>query len=144
MYYNLNPLEPSDAEALGYHDIASYISRFKKYEGLYEKLVIEICELNPQDQLDKIDIVSNKVSCTYDVKVYLPISKSDRSLLQPHSSQPCPPQHIIDDIEWYCTCIPQALGFFLQESAFRDAKPLHELTYSMSFSLEDYLPIGHH
>jgi hypothetical protein len=125
------------AEEFGHTDVAAYVRRFEGIEE--EKLVRKICQIVPNYDLAYVGIQGKRSGKILDAAIYLPItSPDDRLMLQMTSS----PEEMITHHSWYCWCLPQILGHFLQWSAFRDTKPIHELDYAMGFSLEDYDRVG--
>jgi hypothetical protein len=127
------------ADQFGHHDIAQYLQRFECFKrNQAGDLVREICHTSPGMNLADVAIEGDPERRIVDTRVLLPISGDDSLMLQ----VTCAPNSIITNESWYFTCLPQALGRHLQWTAFRETKPLHELDYSMGFSLEDYLRIG--
>src|SRR5262249_57905954 len=124
----------------GYPEIAAYVRRFEGIEWHeHEKLVREICQITPDYDLVYVGIEGNRNHRIFDAKIQLPVSsRDDRLMLQ----MTCSPQEIITYESWYFWCLPQILGHFLLRTAFGDIKPIHELDYSMGFSLSDYDRIG--
>jgi len=133
------------AQQFEHSDIAAYVRRFEDIEGhddytYEENLVRKVCQIRPDYHLAFVGIEGNRSRRVVDAKIHLPIlSKDDCLRLQ----ITCPPQEIIMYYSWYCWCLPQILGHFLQWTAFREAKPLHELDYSIGLSLDDYDRIGY-
>jgi hypothetical protein len=128
-----------NAEQFGYNGIARYIRRFEGIESQdVDKLVREICQTLPGYDLAYVGIEGDPDRRVIDSKLRLPVSGDDHLMLQ----VTCPPEELITYEKWYLTCLPQMVGRHLHWTAYRDSKPLHELEYSMGFSLVDYKRIG--
>lgn len=127
------------AEQFGYDGIARYIRRFEGIESHdVDKLVREICQISPGYDLADVGIEGDAEQRVIDSRLSLPVSGDDHLMLQ----VTCRPEELITYEAWYFTCLPQMVGRHLYWSAFRETKPLHELEYSMGFSLGDYKRIG--
>lgn len=128
------------ADQFGHPEIGAYVRRFEGIERHEEeKLVHKVCQITPGYDLAYVGIEGNHSRRVRDAKIQLPVSsRDDRLMLQ----MTCSPQEIITHESWYFWCLPQILGHFLQWTTFRDTKPIHELDYSMGFSLDDYDRIG--
>lgn len=128
------------AEQFGYYDIAKYIRRFEGFRSHEdEKLVREICQIEPVYDLEYVGIEGNPDRRIIDSRLLLPVSDDDCLMLQ----VTCHPKELITYESWYFTCLPQMLGRHLHWTAFRETKPPHELDFAMGFSLDDYIRIGY-
>jgi hypothetical protein len=127
------------AEQFGHDNIAKYIQRFEGFKSYEEEeLVREICQIAQGYDLADIGIEGVPDRRIIDSRLWLPVSGDDRLILQ----MTCHPKDLITYESWYFICLPQMLGRHLSWTAFRDAKPLHELDYAMGFSIDDYRLIG--
>jgi TIR domain len=128
------------ADQFGHPEIGAYVRRFEGIERHEEeKLVHTICQIAPGYDLAYVGIEGNHSRRVRDAKIQLPVSSRDDHLML---QMTCSPQELITCESWYFCCLPQIVGHFLQWATFRDTKPIHELDYSMGFSLGDYDRIG--
>lgn len=129
------------AKQFGYPEVAEYLRKYESFQFDYdeEKLIRHICEIADSVDLIEAGFEGLKDRKIVDETIFLPNrSHDDRLLLQ----MTCSPQNIITYPSWYFCCLPQLLRRFLGWTTFRDAKPLHEIEYTVGMSLEDYERVG--
>jgi hypothetical protein len=128
---------PVFADSFDFPEIASFMRRYEDYE--VKKLVQEICELKPGENMAYVGLVGSRQRKVIDGKLYLPrVSENDMMALQFGVKV----TGMISYYTWYVYCLPQIIGKFLFWTAFREGKPLHELEYFVGFKIEDYGRIG--
>jgi hypothetical protein len=129
------------ARQFGYPEIAAYLRKYEDFQADRdeETLVRHICEIAESIDLIEVGFEGVKDRRIVDQTILVPSrSRDDRLLLQ----MTCSPQDIITYPSWYYCCLPQLLRRFLAWTAFRDAKPLHEVEYNVGIAMEDYERIG--
>lgn len=128
---------PVFADEFEFPEIASFMRRYEDYD--VKKLVKEIFELKPGENMAYVGLVGSRRRKVIDGKLYLPrVSGTDTMALQLR----CKVAGMISYYTWYVYCLPQIIGKFLFWTAFREGKPLHELEYFVGFKIEDYDLIG--
>jgi len=131
---------PSEAEKFGYSDIAAFALRFESIKSHdEEKLARKICEFNPNDRVELLELAGDRDRGIMNAQFFLPVgdSKDYGSLLITTS-----PDNVITYEKWFYCGLPQILTHFLIWTSFRLGKPLHELKLKFGTSLDDYKYIG--